>query len=114
MGHRPRQSPTPTPPRSASQGAVAAAYGWSDLDLGHGFHATKQGIRYTLSESARREVLDRLLALNHQRYAEELAAGLHEKKSKAKKPATKRATKKAKGYEPPADLFPPAQPDLFG
>jgi hypothetical protein len=22
--------------------AVAAAYGWSDLDLGHGFHATKQ------------------------------------------------------------------------
>ena len=28
--------------------AVAAAYGWSDLDLGHGFHATKQGERYTL------------------------------------------------------------------
>jgi hypothetical protein len=96
--------------------AVAAAYGWSDLDLGHGFHVTKPGIRYTLSESARREVLDRLLALNHQRYAEELAAGLHEKKSKAKakKTGTKRATKKAKGYEPPADLFPPAQPDLFG
>jgi len=23
--------------------AVAAAYGWSDLDLGHGFHETKQG-----------------------------------------------------------------------
>ena len=46
--------------------AVAAAYGWSDLDLGHGFHATKQGERYTFSESARRTVLDRLLALNHQ------------------------------------------------
>ena len=30
--------------------SVAAAYGWSDLDLGHGFHATKQGERYTLSE----------------------------------------------------------------
>jgi hypothetical protein len=59
-------------------------------------------------------VLDRLLALNHQRYAAELAAGLHEKKSKAKNPATKRVTKKAKGYEPPPDLFPPAQPDLFG
>ena len=94
--------------------AVAAAYGWSDLNLGHGFHATKQGERYTLSESARREVLDRLLALNHQRYAEELAAGLHEKKSKAKNPATKRATKTAKGHEPQPDLFPPAQPDLFG
>ena len=23
--------------------AVAAAYGWTDLDLGHGFHETKQG-----------------------------------------------------------------------
>jgi len=62
--------------------AVAAAYGWSDLDLGHGFHATKQGERYTLSEPARRTVLDRLLALNHQRYEEEVKAGLHEKKSK--------------------------------
>jgi len=23
--------------------AVAATYGWSDLDLGHGFHETSQG-----------------------------------------------------------------------
>jgi hypothetical protein len=50
--------------------AVVAAYGWSDLELGHGFHQTKQGVRYTLSEPARRTVLDRLLALNHKRYAE--------------------------------------------
>jgi hypothetical protein len=61
--------------------AVGAAYGWQDIDLGHGFHETKQGIRFTISEAARREVLDRLLALNHQRYAEEVAAGLHAKKS---------------------------------
>lgn len=60
--------------------AVAAAYGWTDLDLGHGFHETDQGVRFTLSPSARREVLDRLLELNHQRYAEEVAQGLHEKK----------------------------------
>ena len=53
--------------------AVAAAYRWQDIELGHGFHETKQGIRFTLSESARREVLDRLLALNHQRHAEEVA-----------------------------------------
>jgi hypothetical protein len=66
--------------------AVAAAYGWHDLDLGHDFHETKQGTRYTISEVARREVLDRLLALNHERYAEEVAAGLHDKgKGKAKK-----------------------------
>jgi len=69
---------------------VAAAYDWSDLDLGHGFHETKQGVRYTISESARRTVLDRLLALNHQRYEEEVKAGLHDKK----KPATKARKKK--------------------
>jgi hypothetical protein len=62
--------------------AVAASYGWTDPELGHGFHETKQGVRYTLSESARRTVLDRLLALNHQRYDEELKAGLHNKKDK--------------------------------
>jgi hypothetical protein len=66
--------------------AVAAAYGWTDLDLGHGFHDTKQGVRYTISESARREVLARLLKLNHERYAEEVKQGLHDKKkSKATK-----------------------------
>ena len=60
--------------------AVAAAYGWTDLDLGHSFHETKQGLRYTISEPARREVLARLLKLNHERYAEEVARGLHDKK----------------------------------
>lgn len=64
--------------------AVAAAYGWDDLKLDHGFHETAQGVRYTISEAARREVLGRLLELNHQRYAEEVAAGLHEK-AKGKK-----------------------------
>ena len=55
--------------------AVAAAYGWQDLALDHGFHDTKQGIRFTVAESARRELLDRLLALNHQRHREEVEAG---------------------------------------
>jgi len=50
--------------------------------LGHGFHETKQGLRYTISEAARREVLGRLLKLNHERYAEEVAMGLHEKGAK--------------------------------
>jgi hypothetical protein len=59
--------------------AVAAAYGWSDLDLGHGFHETQQGIRYSIVEAARCTVLIRLLELNHGRYAEEVKAGLHNK-----------------------------------
>jgi hypothetical protein len=76
--------------------AVAAAYGWSDLKLGHGFHETKQGLRFTISESARREVLARLLKLNHARYAEEVAQGLHDK-GKGKRKATGR-----KGNKPPS------------
>lgn len=57
--------------------AVASAYGWDDIDLGHDFHDTAQGIRFTISESARREVLTRLLKLNHERFAEECRQGLH-------------------------------------
>jgi hypothetical protein len=57
--------------------AVAAAYGWHDLDLGHGFHETAQGVRYTLHPSMRREVLQRLLALNFERYADEVRLGMH-------------------------------------
>jgi len=77
---------------------VANAYGWQDLDLEHGFHKTKQGDRFTISETARREVLDRLLELNHQRYAEEVAQGLHEKK-KVKGKGKKATGKKSKAIE---------------
>jgi hypothetical protein len=68
--------------------AVAAAYGWDDLDLGHGFHATQQGDRFTISESARRELLSRLLELNHRRWEEEQKAVSDEplvKKGKGRK-----------------------------
>lgn len=77
--------------------AVAAAYGWQDLELSHGFHQTKQGLRFTISETARREVLDRLLELNHQRYAEEVAQGLHDKgKKKGKSGGKKKAQSESK------------------
>src|SRR5205823_1004475 len=102
--------------------AVAAAYGWADLELGHGFHETKQGVRYTLSEAARREVLGRLLKLNHERYAEEVAAGLHDKKSKSKVRSPKLAprTGGSKGAgaaagvgSGDAELLKPGRRDLF-
>ena len=63
-----------------------------DEGLNHDFHETKQGLRYTISEPIRREILDRLLQLNFDRYAEEVALGLHDKKkgkSKKKKAKTK-------------------------
>ena len=85
--------------------AVAAAYGWSDLDLGHGFHETRQGIRFTISESARRETLARLLKLNHERYAEEVAQGLHDKKrgKRSKRGRRKKASESNNSSQ--ADLF---------
>jgi len=86
--------------------AVAAAYGWDELDLGHGFHETKQGLRFTISESARREVLARLLKLNHERYAEEVAQGLHDKKKKKGKSAT--------GNRKASEKKVPVGPTLFG
>jgi hypothetical protein len=51
--------------------SVAAAYGWSDLTLDRGFCQTSGGMRFTISESTRHIVLDRLLALNHLRHEEE-------------------------------------------
>ena len=74
--------------------AVARAYGWDDLRLEHGFHETKQGLRYTISEAARREVLDRLLLLNHQRHEEEVQAGLFEQKGAKGKKGSKNGGEK--------------------
>lgn len=94
--------------RRAMDQAVAAAYGWTDLDLGHGFHATAQGVRYTMSESARRQVLARLLRLNHEHYAEEVAAGLHDKKKSRKsspQPGPDKATRDDTTAERQGKLF---------
>jgi hypothetical protein len=80
--------------------AVAGAYGWTGLDLGHGFHNTKLGLRFTISEAARREVLGRLLKLNHERYADEAAKGLHDKKGKGKGGGRGRRASKNQAAEP--------------
>jgi hypothetical protein len=57
--------------------AIRNAYGWFDLSLDHDFWDTDYGVRFTVSPTARREMLDRLLELNHRRYSEEVAQGLH-------------------------------------
>jgi len=69
--------------------ATVRAYGWDDLldQLGHGFHPAGRDLRWTIGPAAQREILDRLLELNHERYAEEVAKGLHDKK-KGRKAAT--------------------------
>lgn len=64
--------------------AVAAAYGWDDLDLTHGFHTYRKMTRWTLSPVTRVEILDRLLEENHRRAAAE-AASLPAKKTRGKR-----------------------------
>jgi hypothetical protein len=49
--------------------AVMAAYGWSEVLLEHGFHTYRQMQRWTVSPTARVEILDRLLEENHRRAA---------------------------------------------
>lgn len=84
--------------------SVAKAYGWDDIYMHHDFFQTKYGRRFTISEPARREVLARLLKLNHERYAEEVKQGLHEKKKgSSKKTAAKKTA--AKPVNDEATLF---------
>jgi hypothetical protein len=73
--------------------AVRDAYGWrgrQGLDLEHNFYEVEtlpenDRVRYTISPAARKEVLRRLLALNHQRHSEEEAKGMRAKKKRGKK-----------------------------
>lgn len=51
------------------------------LDLEHSFRDTAQGVRFAISQTARERVIDRLMELNHQRYAEEVAKGQHDKRA---------------------------------
>jgi len=70
--------------------AVLAAYGWTDIALAHDFYEVdylpeNDHIRFTISPDARREVLKRLLKLNHEIHEQEEKAGLWEKKKATKK-----------------------------
>ena len=57
--------------------ASAPLPSWREIELGHGFYETRQGIRFTITPQARMDVLDKLLALNHYRYEQEVKQGLH-------------------------------------
>ncbi|MEU8799560.1 type IIL restriction-modification enzyme MmeI [Spirillospora sp. NPDC048819] len=70
--------------------AVCRAYEWDDLipQLNHGHHPVGRETRYTVGPAVQRELVDRLLELNHERYAAEAAAGLHDKKGKKRPKAS--------------------------
>ena len=67
--------------------AVLEAYGWQDIDLRHDFFEVdylpeNDRVRFTIHPDARKEVLKRLLELNHKIHAEEVKAGLWDEKKK--------------------------------
>lgn len=83
--------------------AVSASYGWDDLDMNHDFHEVpylpeNDRVRFTISESARLEILRRLSGLNRQRHQQEVQAGLH-------KPAKKQKLGKKRTNHDTGDLF---------
>ena len=71
--------------------AVTKAYSWQDIDFRHDFYEVdtlpeNDRVRFTIHPDARREILKRLLELNHKIHEEEVKAGLWEKKkTKSKK-----------------------------
>ena len=74
--------------------AVLDAYGWTDVRLRHDFYEVdylpvNDRVRYTIHPEARKEILKRLLELNHKIHGEEVAAGLWDKKKTTAKKASK-------------------------
>ena len=89
--------------------ASAPLPSWREIELGHGFHETRQGVRFTISAQARADVLDKLLALNHYRYEQEVKQGLHSGKGRGAS-RKKGAGRTPSGTGPALDdggLFPP-------
>lgn len=91
---------------------VLEAYGWHEqseagtaIALEHDFYEVdylpeKDRVRYTISPAARKEVLKRLLLLNHKIYEQEVMEGLHGKKAKKKFSSGSSSEKKKKQKAP--------------
>lgn len=116
--------------------SVLESYGWSDIKLIHDFYNVDylpegQNVKYTISEESRKEILKRLLHLNHERYEEEIRKGLHKKndviafyKQKNQeipkdatfsdaKAKTKKSRKKAASIAGQEDLFAANTPNIM-
>jgi hypothetical protein len=95
--------------------AVQEAYGWQDIALRHDFYEVdylpeNDRVRYTIHPEARKEVLKRLLELNHKIHEEEVAAGLWKKKKPVKK--EKVVKKKGDVVNEPGETY--GQTEMFG
>lgn len=84
--------------------AVRDAYGWQDLKLDHDFYEVEtlpenDRVRYTISPTARKEVLRRLLALNHTRAKAEQAV-IHVADAAKQAPKKRKASKTSQTTSP--------------
>ena len=66
---------------------ILKVYGWEDINLAHDFYEVdylpeNDRVRYTISPDARKEVLKRLLKLNHEIHEQEAKACLHPKRNR--------------------------------
>lgn len=50
---------------------VLKLYNWHDIDLQHNFYETQKGTRFTISDNAKKILLERLLILNNQVFEHE-------------------------------------------
>ncbi len=92
-----------------AKAASAPLPSWQEIELGHGFHETRQGVRFTISAQAWADVLDKLLALNHYRYEQEVKQGLHSGKGRgaSRKKGPGRTPSTAATALDDGGLFPP-------
>jgi hypothetical protein len=83
--------------------AVLEAYGWQDIQLRHDFYQVdylpeNDNWRYTIHPEARKEILKRLLELNHKIHEEEVKAGLWDKKKTSKEKKKSVVEEPKEGY----------------
>ena len=62
--------------------ALMEAFGWDDLELNHDFYTYRRVTRWTVAPPARVQVLDRLLLLNHSRFADQKGRAPMKRKSR--------------------------------
>lgn len=66
--------------------SVMEAYGWQDVQLRHDFYevdylSENDRVRFTIHPDARKEILKRLLELNHRIFEQEAREGLHKEET---------------------------------
>ncbi|WP_290576543.1 Eco57I restriction-modification methylase domain-containing protein [Ketobacter sp.] len=94
--------------------SVLQAYGWNDINLSHGFHHVSylpegKNTRFTISESAREELLNRLALLNKERHEKEIS-----NKFRSENEASIRRSEKRQSRFSALEIGSTPQMDIFG